>query len=342
MIFNMNGGGTALNFRVVGGTSAPSDLKENTIWLNTNTTITEWFFSKEKPGIIDGEGLTTESVVDGTYTSSAGEILQDANYTSMIYFVPSGCKKVCAKVNNYQASNAFNCFLDIGWNVLKVLPRKAGITFYDVPDNAMYFAVSVRDGETVSATNADVPNGTVWISTGTSSSVEFNALKKNGIQVYPLTAKQYVNGAWADKAAKTYQGGAWVDWWNGELFDNGNQYDDITGGWVQGQYQVYGGENATGGTIAIGSTIQLKDNGGQNCVSARTNKKIDLARFNTVTATFTGNGYVFAANATSGIPAVLGTEKANSIDVSALSGEYYVGVMVRNYMEMTVSAVKLS
>lgn len=55
-------------------------------------------------------------------------------------------------------------------------------------------------------------DGMVWITVGTSSTVEFNALKKNGIQVYPISAKQYVGGASVDVTAMSYQGGAWVDW----------------------------------------------------------------------------------------------------------------------------------
>lgn len=235
MIFNMNGGGTALNFRVLGGTSTPSDPKENTIWVNTSTTITDWVFSATQP------------------TSATGR---------------------------------------------------------------------------------------VWFLAGASSTAEFNVLKKNSIQVYPISAKQYVNGAWVDKTAKTYQGGAWVDWWNGELFDSGNQYEAITGGWVQGSYEVYGGENASSGSFTVGNNIDLTANGGQSCVSVRTAKKIDLTRFNTVTATFTGNGYVLAASATSGVPTVLGASGGN-IDVSTLSGEYYVGVMARNYQEMHVSKINL-
>lgn len=42
-----------------------------------------------------------------------------------------------------------------------------------------------------SATEPENPaEGMVWFSVGTSSPVEFNALKKNGIQIYPLSAKQ--------------------------------------------------------------------------------------------------------------------------------------------------------
>lgn len=65
-------------------------------------------------------------------------------------------------------------------------------------------------------------DGYVWISTSTFSPIEFNALKKNGIMVYPLSAKQYVIGAWVDVVAKIYQGSEWVDWID-YLFNYGNQ-----------------------------------------------------------------------------------------------------------------------
>lgn len=127
MIFNVSGGGgTALNFRVVGGTTAPSNPKENMIWVNTSTAITDWVFS---------------------------------------------------------------------------------------------------------ATQPTAASGRVWISTGTSSPIEFNALKKNGIQVYPIFAKQYVSGAWVDKEAKSYQNGEWVAWWSKYLYNRGDECERYTGGW---------------------------------------------------------------------------------------------------------------
>lgn len=108
MIFNMNGGGgsAALNFKVVGGTTAPLNPKENTVWVNTNTEITSWFFSATEP-----------------------ETLEE---------------------------------------------------------------------------------GMVWLSTGTFSPFEFNALKKNGIQVYPKSAKQYINGEWVGKFIQCYKGNEWL------------------------------------------------------------------------------------------------------------------------------------
>lgn len=43
------GGGNPLNFKVVGGTSAPASPKENMIWVNTDVEITSWIFSATEP-----------------------------------------------------------------------------------------------------------------------------------------------------------------------------------------------------------------------------------------------------------------------------------------------------
>lgn len=128
IISRRGGGGGGLNFKVVGGTSQPTNPRENTIWVNTSTTITDWVFSTTQP------------------TSAPGR---------------------------------------------------------------------------------------VWILTGTFSNAEFNALKKNGIYVYPISAKQYVSGAWVDKPAKSYQHSAWRDWYVEEwIIKNGQTSYAITNsGW---------------------------------------------------------------------------------------------------------------
>lgn len=107
-ITNAGGGGSGLNFKVVGGTVQPTSPSENMIWVNTSVAITSWVFSATAP------------------TNPAA--------------------------------------------------------------------------------------GMVWFATGSSSSVAFNAVKKNGIWVYPAGCQQYVSGAWVTKTAKTYQSGAWKDW----------------------------------------------------------------------------------------------------------------------------------
>lgn len=44
-----NGGGTGLNFKVVGGTTRPSNPAENTIRVNTSEKLTGWSFGSEAP-----------------------------------------------------------------------------------------------------------------------------------------------------------------------------------------------------------------------------------------------------------------------------------------------------
>ena len=109
MIYVLGSGGgssAGLNFKVVGGTSAPSNPATNTIWVNTSTAITSWVFHATQPSAAEGK---------------------------------------------------------------------------------------------------------LWIQIGASSPVTFNAVKENRVTVYPMSAKQYVNGAWVDKVAKIYQYDAWAD-----------------------------------------------------------------------------------------------------------------------------------
>lgn len=62
-----------------------------------------------------------------------------------------------------------------------------------------------------SATEPTEPEvGMVWISVGTSSPVEFNALKSKTLQVYPLEAKQYVGGKFEVVTSMIYQNGEWI------------------------------------------------------------------------------------------------------------------------------------
>lgn len=107
IISRRGGGGGGLNFQIIGVTTAPNNPKENTIWVNTSTKITDWVFSATQPAGSDGM---------------------------------------------------------------------------------------------------------VWFQIGTSSSVPFNALKKNTLRVYPMSCKQCVSGSWVAKRAKTYLNGKWTDW----------------------------------------------------------------------------------------------------------------------------------
>ena len=246
------GGGTPLNFKVVGGTSAPSNPKENTIWVNTSTAITSWDFSATEPTKRSGNknlilypyysttktanGITFTSNADGTVTANGtatAEAVFDVIYcwnNTQTYplevgktYTLGGCPS--GGESGYQiqavfrsASNVASYFADKG----------SGLTFTaDTTKYRIGVRIVIASGKTVSnlvfkpqlekgstATSFVKGDATcqVWFSAGTSSTAPFNALKKNNITVYPIRANQYVNGAWVGKTAKTYQNGAWVDW----------------------------------------------------------------------------------------------------------------------------------
>lgn len=75
MIINMTGGsGDGLNFKVVGGTTQPSNPKENTIWVNTSVGITQWYMGNyPSPSWAASNG--TVSIYAETCTSSGLNVM---------------------------------------------------------------------------------------------------------------------------------------------------------------------------------------------------------------------------------------------------------------------------
>lgn len=238
MIYVVGGGGANLNFKVVGGTTQPTSPKENTIWVNTSTKISEWTFSATQP--------------------------------------------------------------------------------------------------------VNPTDGMVWFLTGKSSSVEFNALKKNRLNVYPISVKQYISGKWTNKTAKTYLNGKWTDWWNGELYDTGNQFEYVTGGWIAKHViRFTGADTNTKTELTIGDTSLSISN---SSTIAHTKNKINLTSYKTLT--FYGN--IVKGEDDNDTAFGVWTEIANgmkstdnrvayrngavsgsaTIDISSLTGEYYVGMYV--------------
>lgn len=70
-IGNTNTAGGALNFKVVGGTTEPTNPKENMIWVNTDTSITGWGIGdyQYKPGWSMPEGFV---YIDADTSANSG------------------------------------------------------------------------------------------------------------------------------------------------------------------------------------------------------------------------------------------------------------------------------
>lgn len=174
--------------------------------------------------------------------------------------------------------------------------------------------------------------GRVWIKTGPASQTDFNAVKKNGIQVYPISARQYVSGTWQDKTAQIYQSGKWVNLyeWNGQLYELGEEFVSKTGGWtiVNGRSSVY----STGQGTKAETEIQLACNTANTAIAAVTVNKVDLSKYTTLKCRTTnykqfGRIQVASGQATDGSGVAyadiygVGT---SSLNISNLTGSYYI------------------
>lgn len=186
--------------------------------------------------------------------------------------------------------------------------------------------------------------GEVWISTGTESQVAFNALKKSTIMVYPLAAKQMQGGTLVDVTAQSYQNGAWVDWWNGELYDKGNEFKNFTGGWVHtpmptdffGSTAIaktsesikldFSGSNRARGVVHTANKIDLtnfstlKINIIDCAITGATVEKIYVGACENSAEEITWDAYKAATRLVNGNTGVV------SVDIFALEGEHYVSV----------------
>lgn len=111
----------------------------------------------------------------------------------------------------------------------------------------------------------------------------------------------YADGTWAAADAYMYLAGNWVQIaaaWNGELFDNGNQYEDVTGGWSV--------DNSYYGSGSIGTTIVGGSGGNNDDQGSRiyTNKAVQSGTYKTFKFTVTeasgGNTFYLKSDSISG------------------------------------------
>ena len=244
MILNMSGGGgTSLNFKIVGGKTQPENPKANTIWVDTDLDIVNYIF---------------------------------------------GC---------------------------------------DTP--------------------SELALGTTWFQIGNAGKAKFNILKKNVIELNLAACKQYIGDKLTSMNAWIYQNGEWIKFsadWSGELFDNGNQYEDVTGGWI------YGAETVTDTTLKASVWSQSSYS-----PVVRTVNKIDITDFSTLHVELSSvtRGMAFGLVETDATNIVWsnfigGSGSASAagsytLDISAQSGKYYIVLVAGagNNAEFAFTATKV-
>lgn len=208
-----------------------------------------------------------------------------------------------------------------------------------------------------SATEPSSPTaGMVWFLTGASSSVAFAATEENVIMLYPNACKQYVSGAWVDKTAISYIGGEWVSW-DLIIYTKGDENTFTAIGYVFGDgvwtaVPTVDYNDVSGAKATINNRYDPGVAGWRNTSGLLVSDGVDLSGYSTVTFEYTAlsaNEVVFyvstendSYNASRDVNVAATTGSgimSKTIDVSSLSGVYYIGIgmTVRGNYENSVS-----
>lgn len=176
-------------------------------------------------------------------------------------------------------------------------------------------------------------SGMVWLATSNTSASEFNALKKNDLRVYPAYIQQYVNGSWVTKDAEIYQNSSWETLWDGTIYDAGNMYAFITGGWGR----PHPDNKVTGSFSSTDQYIMVSASASSESSNYTTNSMIDLTNAKKLTAVVelsnanSNRGRLLVISESKDFVAEaytnpqLSGKQTLEIDVTSLSGKYYVG-----------------
>ena len=153
--------------------------------------------------------------------------------------------------------------------------------------------------------------------------VDSDHRREYNLYLYPRACVQRFDGAWHRMTAYIYTNkGRWIQFssaWNGELFDNGNQYEGVTGGWV----------GADSYSPNLTATLM------SGTITVSTASAVDLSGFSTLKFMGSGNGAnsggAYSAKCKifneSGVEvASLDFQNNNTyaMSVAALSGKHYV------------------
>lgn len=331
--------GAGLNFKLVGGTAQPADAKENTIWVNTDEEIHGWAFGPENPFLQKTGELYKAGSAKG-YFDSAGNVV-DSQYLTVTPSIslPDGATSVSVTTGETDLDDVYHVFYNKSGTKVSTVRYASGTTVYPVPDGAVSIRLSIHESNTpgIICEYVTCEDGAVWIMTGGAGAAAFNALKKNVIQICPISAKQYVSGAWVDLTAQIYQRGAWVDWWNGALYENGKQYTDITGAWIECEADV---------SITFNElSIDFEDDyGTTNRAALYTANMIDVTAFSGLAIEGSDLEYIsigITETNNSPVPSFVASSETTELDLSSVSGSYYVCVAATNVTSAKVTKIFL-
>lgn len=234
----------------------------------------------------------------------------------------------------------------MGWGTGNLGGGSGGLNFsvkaYGSGDS---IPLSAKDNEIAVITNENISgwsfspfapdnatNGFLWIYSGNTGSVYFNALKKNSIVIFPGSVMQFANNGWEYVDAYIYQSGEWIQFsmaWNGYYFGNGEQYENVTGGWTSDGYKYWAN---TMKAATVGTTLRTTSDGANTASMIGTATPVDLTDVNTIYLTVdsaygTAQFRIMATKEVSldDLSVSLSSGEV-SVDVSSLTGNYYLAI----------------
>lgn len=231
-----------INFKVVGGTTPPTNPIKNTFWVNTNTPIHYWSINSKEPykksnnknlfvypfyhTTITANGITFTDNKDGSVKingTATSDTYFRLSYTGINHFyLPkgtytlSGATSGSSTTYQIEVGYSFNGGSTYTWKSCRTTPT----TFTINNDAIARCNIKIMSGATISNVTVKPQleksssatafikgdaTGQIWIQEKSSSPIEFNSLKTNAIMNQPYQIKQYVNGAWAAKTGRFYK-----------------------------------------------------------------------------------------------------------------------------------------
>lgn len=352
MIFNVTGGGgTSLNFKVVASPTEPSNPKENTIWVKTNIPST-WasINSVVKPGWTASEGYI--SIYYNSYGSSPGNADSTLNFVKKhgitqellgklhaCYQYQSGAwKSVYAYI--YKSGNWVQFSSEFAATIKVTYPAGANIICVDRMEYTSPDA-TILNGDKSGSYSFTVPFAGTW----------YVLAYTDDQQDYDYKSVEITASGQSVSVTLTF--------FDGYLFNYGSKNENVTGGWETNNVPHASGYAGypTAASQSDGSMLLTMGNTSKSGMYV-TKKKVDLSKYSTITFvgyTYDYNGYGRCALQVMSDIGSLSTDNivasfyqnsrtvgTYTIDVSSLTGSYYIGFKIIFDAEVKMCSLKLS
>lgn len=159
------GGGGSLNFKVVGGTSAPASPAENMIWVNTSVAITGWVFSATAP-TNPAAGMVWFA------TSNSSSVAFSATKKNGIWVYPAGCQQYVSGVWVTKTAKTYQSGTWKDWVFWLYKDGVKEVEFTDSANNRIGTTSLTWGDKVVTFAGIGVdkdPSGTTWFSVWTTT-----------------------------------------------------------------------------------------------------------------------------------------------------------------------------